>query len=146
MLQPILNSNTLPLLEKVAAFAERRHEVLAGNIANIDTPGYKTRDLPVDAFQNALKESLRQLTRSQSPGATGLPRGATNTSLSELFPADLFRAVESASKNITFQDGANRSVEHEVMELTKNSMLQSFVIELMTAQMNLLQSVISERP
>ena len=59
MLDQILNSNSLPLLEKMAAFSERRQEVLAGNIANIDTPGYKMRDLPVAEFRQALQEAVQ---------------------------------------------------------------------------------------
>ncbi|MDF1745212.1 MAG: flagellar basal body protein [Gimesia sp.] len=59
MLDQILNSQSLPLLEKMAAFAERRQEVLAGNIANIDTPEYKMRDLPVNDFQVALREAIQ---------------------------------------------------------------------------------------
>jgi flagellar basal-body rod protein FlgB len=59
---------TFPLLEQLAAFTERRHEVLTGNIANISTPDYKTRDLPVAKFQEALQQAVTNQQRSaQSP-------------------------------------------------------------------------------
>lgn len=143
MLQPLLNSTTIPLLEKVASFAERRHEILAGNLANIDTPGYRTRDLPVGAFQESLE---RAVALRQRPASLGAAETAGRAPLDELFSPELFEAVEAASHNLTFQDGANRSIEHEVMEMTKNAMLQNFAIELMVAQMNMMQAVISERP
>ena len=41
----------MPVLEQVVNFTEARHGVLAGNIANLDTPGYKTRDLSPALFQ-----------------------------------------------------------------------------------------------
>lgn len=150
MLEPLINSETIGLLEQVAAFGERRHEVLAGNIANIDTVDYRTRDLPVEAFQHALKEAVAARTRSTpAAGAASLssqrPTSIPVRSLKELFPHKLFQPVESPPNNLTFHDGNNRSIEHEVMELTKNSMMQRFAVELMTSQMNLLQSVISER-
>jgi flagellar basal-body rod protein FlgB len=60
MLGSMTDSTTVGLLEKLAIFGERRQEILAGNVANIDTPGYKPRDLPVSEFQQALKRRDRR--------------------------------------------------------------------------------------
>lgn len=150
-MQPLFSSTTLPLLEKVAAFAERRHEVLAGNIANIDTPEYKTRDLPTEAFQEALRSAIVSRQQPRSPGIMSLADSTSTTSMQqpksmdEFFPKSLFESVEARPAHLTFQDGGNRSVENEVMEMTKNAMMQNFAIELMNSQLNLLQAVISER-
>ncbi|HLJ12317.1 MAG TPA: flagellar basal body rod protein FlgB [Planctomycetaceae bacterium] len=144
MLDQLFDSSTIPLLAKTAAFAERRHEVLAGNMANISTPDYRTRDLPVAQFQAALEEAVARRRPDQTKKAgwsfadLGRPKAA------ELFPQTLFRAVEN-SKSFTFQDGNNRSIEQEVMEITKNSIMQSVAVELMNAQLSRLQAVISER-
>ncbi|HID23749.1 MAG TPA: hypothetical protein EYP14_15310 [Planctomycetaceae bacterium] len=150
MIRPLLDGSTIPILEKVAAFGERRHEVLAGNLANIDTPGYRMRDLPVAAFQKALAEATERLRSGQSIGteasASPASAGSASPDLDHLFPPNLFRPSDAASKNLTFQDGNNRSVEYEVMEMTKNAMLQKYALQVMIAQMNLLQSVIAERP
>lgn len=148
MVQILPFSRTAPLLEKVAAFTERRQDVLAGNIANFSTPGYKTRDLPVAAFQTALQQAVRD---QAAPPPTSLGEvSQTGTSgsanLDDLFPTHLFQAQERDSDALTFQDGGNRSVENEVNEMTKNSLLQTFAIELFSAQMGMLQAVISERP
>lgn len=140
MIGALFDNSTLPLLEKLAVFGERRQEVIAGNIANIDTPNYKQRDLPVEQFQEALRAAIDQRTQLTAGAA---PQVAA--SLEDLFPQELFQPMEAAPNNITFHDGNNRSVESQVMEMTKNSMMQNFAIELMTAQMNLLQAVISER-
>jgi flagellar basal-body rod protein FlgB len=151
MLDRLFDSSTIPLLAKVAAFTERRHEVLTGNIANISTPDYRTRDLPVAEFQAALAEAV---SRRQSEGAQGQAAWSYSASAAEalgggpaggLFPQTLFRAVEGAPRTLTFQDGNNRSIEQEVMEITKNSMMKGVAIELMNAQLNRLQAVISER-
>ncbi|WP_237226832.1 flagellar basal body rod protein FlgB [Rubinisphaera sp. JC750] len=85
MLESLLQQTTIPLLEQVAAFGSRRHSVLAGNIANIDTPDYRTRDLPVQDFEKAVQSAINarhknmqpQLTWSQTPG---------NVSLNPVFP------------------------------------------------------------
>ncbi len=58
MLSSIFQSSSLPVLEQVVNFTEARHGVLAGNVANLDTPGYKTRDLSPELFQERLKEAV----------------------------------------------------------------------------------------
>jgi flagellar basal-body rod protein FlgB len=143
----LFDSSTIPLLAKVAAFTERRHEALAGNIANVSTPDYRTRDLPVADFQAALAEAVnhhRPVDGSGRP-AWSFTAASTNSAAAELFPNTLFRAVEAPPKSLTFQDGNNRSIEKEVLEITKNSLMQSVAIELMNAQLSRLQAVISER-
>lgn len=146
MLNSLFDSTTVPLLQKVASFAERRHEVLAGNIANISTPDYKTRDLPVAAFQAALQDAVARRQPAANPaGRDWSFTTAQSAPLSKLFPTELFEATELSPGSVTFQDGNNRSVEREVMEMTKNSLLQNIAIELMNAQMNRLQAAISER-
>jgi flagellar basal-body rod protein FlgB len=145
MLGSMTDSTTVGLLEKLAIFGERRQELLAGNIANIDTPGYNPRDLPVADFQQALKDvvSARQSPNSLNAGMSSLPNSSQR--LLQMFPEEMFRAVETQGRNITFQDGATRSIETEVMEMSKNAMMQRFAVELMSAQMGMLQAVISER-
>ncbi|WP_339732169.1 flagellar basal body protein [uncultured Gimesia sp.] len=153
MLEQILNSKSLPLLEKMAAFTERRQDVLAGNIANIDTPSYKMRDLPVDDFQKALREAVELKAKLSGPAAQqslAMPVTFDNhqqveTDLEKLFPRSLFQAQEATPQNITFQDENNRSIETQVMKMTKNSMMQQFAVEVMMAQLNQMLTVISER-
>lgn len=70
MLDALLQQTTIPLLERVTDFGQRRHQVLAGNIANIDTPGYKTRDLPMQDFEKALQLAVQtRRDNLQSPGS-----------------------------------------------------------------------------
>jgi flagellar basal-body rod protein FlgB len=152
MIESLFNTSTIPLLAKAAAFAERRHEVLAGNVANISTPDYRTRDLPVAEFRAALEEAIarkRPLDSSGKPAwsfsAGSFSAGSGPAGAGESFPQTLLEALEAPPKTITFQDGNNRSIEKEVMEITKNSIMQTVAIELMNVQLNRLQAVISER-
>jgi flagellar basal-body rod protein FlgB len=145
MIESLFNSSTIPLLAKAAAFAERRHEVLAGNVANISTPDYRTRDLPVAEFRAALEEAVARKRPLDSTGRPAWSFSAGAPTAGENFPQALFHALEAPPKTITFQDGNNRSIEKEVMEITKNSIMQTVAIELMNVQLNRLQAVISER-
>jgi flagellar basal-body rod protein FlgB len=45
MLPDLFSSTTIPALGEVLNFAQARHTVLTGNIANVNTPGYRLRDL-----------------------------------------------------------------------------------------------------
>ena len=46
-----MSSNIISQLESFLSVTNRRETVIAGNMANIDTPGYRTQDV---AFQQAL--------------------------------------------------------------------------------------------
>jgi flagellar basal-body rod protein FlgB len=145
MLDSIYDGSTIPLLQKVVRFGERRQEVLAANIANIDTPNYKRRDLPIEAFQQALREAIatgRSRSDSQGLAQADGPRAPMAPRVPDPFPNRLFQAVEAASPSITFQDNNNRSIEFEMMQMTKNAMMQSYATELMNAQITMLQAAI----
>jgi flagellar basal-body rod protein FlgB len=66
----IVDGTTIPLLEKIATFGERRNTVLAGNVANIDTPNYRRQDLPIEDFERALRGDPRRL----GPNGPGVDR------------------------------------------------------------------------
>jgi len=166
MLESLLQQTTIPILEKVTAFGQRRHQVLAGNIANIDTNDYKMRDLPVQDFEQALKNAIQARRENSSPlphanqmslspgefmasmqQSLGKMTGAGGQmkNLGDFFGAELQVAKDADFTNVKFHDGGNRSIEEESMEMVKNSRMQSFAIQVMISQMRTLESVISER-
>jgi len=67
MLANLFNATTIPALGEVVNFAQARHTVLAGNIANVNTPGYRLRDLSPTEFQQRLKEAIAQSQQATSP-------------------------------------------------------------------------------
>ncbi len=166
MLESLLQQTTIPILEKVTAFGQRRHQVLAGNIANIDTNDYKMRDLPVQDFELALKNAIQarrennsplpnanKLTLSPGEFMAGMQQSLgklTGThdqmkNLADFFGEELHVARDAEFTNVKFHDGGNRSIEEESMEMVKNASMQSFAIQVMISQMRTLESVISER-
>ncbi|RMF40903.1 MAG: flagellar basal body rod protein FlgB, partial [Planctomycetota bacterium] len=104
-----INATALPALEQTTAFAERRHLLLAGNMANLDTPGYQTRDLSVDQFQNALKQALEKQPQDAMPGSAA----------SGPIPEPMER-VRDVSKQVLYHDGSDVSLEEQVAEISKN--------------------------
>lgn len=45
------------VLEKAVELRSRRNSILAGNIANLDTPGYRSRDIP---FEKIMSEYIQE--------------------------------------------------------------------------------------
>lgn len=129
----IFQQTTLPALEQSAAFAQRRHAVLAGNMANIDTPGYRARDLSTEDFQTALAEAIDAI-HHPSPGNTG---GAADQ-------IDPMEGTRHAMENLLYHDGSEVNLERQVTEISKNQNLHNTAIALMRSQFATLRVAISE--
>ncbi len=129
----IFQSTTIPALEHSLSFSQRRHELLAGNIANLDTPGYRQKDLDQTQFHNALADSIR------SAGDPSL-RTAPPTTRDQMYSGP-----RAASEQIVFHDGSDVSLEHQVTEIAKNQHLHGLVVTTMRSQFALLRAAITER-
>lgn len=136
MISGLFNSTSVPLLEQVVNFSQARHNVLAGNIANIDTPGYKTRDLSPELFQERLKDALQE--RNDMQRSQGL-RGASQHGY------DPLDAVGRNMDSILRHDGVNVSIEGQVTEISKNQVQHNMALAIMNSQFRLLNTAISER-
>jgi flagellar basal-body rod protein FlgB len=129
----LFNSTTIPALEQSLTFASRRHELLAGNVANIDTPDYRARDLNVGDFQNALAESIDRAESNPSAAISPTTRD------------DIYSGPRAAMEQVVFHDGSDISLEHQVTELSKNQHLHGVAITTMRSQFALLRAAITER-
>ena len=148
MLSSIFQSSSLPVLEQVVNFTESRHGVLAGNIANMDTPGYKTRDLSPALFQERLKEAIETRRQPATPNYDFDPFEATptqNTKNQEAREMAAFRKVEDSMKSILRHDEGDVSMEEQVNEIVKNQQQHNLAIGIMSAQFRLLRAAITER-
>lgn len=129
----LFNNSAISALEQTAVFAQKRHELLAGNLANIDTPGYRTRDLDVGQFQSALADSIRYQT------------GAADQKVDAMTRDDLIRGPRAATEQVVYHDGSDVSLERQITELSKNQGLHSVAITTMRSQFALLRAAITER-
>jgi flagellar basal-body rod protein FlgB len=148
MLSSIFQSSTIPVLEQVVNFTEARHGVLAGNIANLDTPGYRTRGLSPTQFQERLKTAISTQHEPVSPTYNPLTGGMTmpNAASSRVDrQAAAFQNVEGASKTILRHDDSDVSMEQQINEIVKNQQQHNLAISIMSAQFRLLKAAITER-
>jgi flagellar basal-body rod protein FlgB len=148
MLSSLFQSSTIPVLEQVVNFTEARHGVLAGNVANLDTPGYKTRDLSPTLFRERLKEAIETRHQPTSPTHEGDALGLSptyNPQRRQDKQLAAFQKVKDSMKSIVRHDGDDVSMEHQVNEIMKNQQQHSLAIHIMSAQFRLLKAAITER-
>lgn len=118
----IFQNTSVSALDKVIQFTENRQKVLAENIANIDTPGYKIRDLDAGKFRSDLKDAIENK--------------------SQIAPSE---SKIDYDQYLLFHDGNNRSIEKQMSLATKNALLHNVSVELLRSRYNLLERAISLR-
>jgi len=132
----IFNATVVPVTEQVVNFNEARQSLLAGNIANYDTPFYRGRDLDVDTFKHKLAGAIERKHRPPGPVYTKYPLKNSNSPAGEIWPADI---------PILYHDNNNVGMEYQVTEMAKNNIEFNTALNIMRHQMLLLQTAISER-
>jgi flagellar basal-body rod protein FlgB len=129
------------VLSESLNFAQMRHDVLVGNVANLDTPGYQTRDLAVESFQEQLAEAI-QTRRQPAPRSLA---AVWDSRARAADGQDPLRQVRESLQTLMRHDGVNVGMEQQVLELSKNQFLHNLAITVMGSQFRLLQSMIAER-
>jgi flagellar basal-body rod protein FlgB len=112
----------------------------------LDTPGYKTRDLSPEAFQEKLKEAIDTRHQPVSPTYNADSLGLTSAHASEQREAKqlaAFRKVEDSTKDILRHDGDDVSMEQQINEIVKNQQQHNLAINLMASQFRLLKTAIT---
>jgi len=125
----ILNWRQVDLLERELNITTQRNALIASNVANVDTPGYKSQDL---AFAQVLdgetdRLALRRTDPRHLPAEEGM--GAGNEVVESTAPA---RA-----------DGNNVDIEDEMIKLSQNTMDYNISVQLLAKRLNTLKSVVT---
>lgn len=121
----LVNSGPVPVLERMAAFTQARHRMLAENIANVDTPGYKARRLDVRAFQAALREAIER--RDAGRGPMTIP--GHRQFREDRFGRLEFTPTEEPAENVLFHDRTNMRIERQMAMLAENQLMHQIVTE-----------------
>ena len=147
MLESVLQGSAIPALEQTIQFAERRHALLATNIANVSTPGYKTRDLSVKNFQSSLQEAIsvtRNGEQELSMSGSSDSSNGRSSPIAGLSKSQALENVRDSMKQILFHDGSDIGLETQVTEISKNQSMHSMAIAVMRNQMQQFSMAIRE--
>jgi flagellar basal-body rod protein FlgB len=132
MTDKITFSNTLRVLENAINVAHKRNSLMAGNISNIDTPGYKSRDID---FKSAMAQAINADNSARLAKTNSAHMGMQTGSSQEL---EVFE--EDGEWN-----GYNWMNSEQVMtKLTENSLIYRTATEALLRKFNILKEVIRE--
>lgn len=104
------------VVEKALNVRAFYHKVIAGNIANVETPNFKEKDIDFN------RELERQLS-------------GTNT----------FNIIEKTENDgISSSDGNTVNIETQMVKLNENSMMYSALVQMITKRFSMMRYLINE--
>lgn len=112
------------LLRQAAAYGTRRHELLAENVANVDTPGFRARDL---TFAEELSAIQRVGTRAAAQADAPL----------------LSLQVVEAPDGPRRPDGSDVDIDRQMARIAQNTIYHNVVIQLLNARLRELRTAIN---
>ena len=102
-----------------------RQEVISGNIANVDTPGYKAKET---LFESELDSRLKLTTTNQQH-------------LKKSPSEDLYRTVDDPFSRIG-NDSNTVDIDREMMKLNQNQLLYTASADIIAAKLDQLKNTI----
>ena len=143
MIERLFHKGTIPMLELGLSFAEKRHRVLANNVANVDTPLYKAKDLPTSQFQELLDRSLAD--QKRHPVGVFRFRGDGQIRRNVLGGVES-PIVQENDETILRHDKNRMSMEIQMSKMNKNLLRYNVLLDLLRSSYRGLNTAISERP
>ena len=111
------------LLEKTLTWRARNQEVIAGNVANLDTPNYTRKEMD---FQNILESYTRG--------------NLMEVSLSQTNPAHLGGA--DPSQALVQESSEDVDLDQEIVRMSDNQMSYSASVQMLIKKLDTLRAVI----
>lgn len=139
MLSSISDHGVAPALVKTLSYNEKRLSMIAENVANIHTPGYRAKHLDVRAFQSALRDALH--VRGGDPGKPLRVNGGREVQ-TDAQGNLLVKPSERPPRNVLFHDGTNISLEREMADLAETGMMHELASTLLAGHFNFLRKAI----
>ncbi len=134
MIQNLYSKSSI--LEKSLNASWARNDVISQNLANVDTPEYKRKDI---AFEEYLNNSM---------GRTSLEGNVTDKRHIAINTRDVNKIeptlVEDNSDSSMRIDGNNVDIDSEMANLAKNQIKYNALIQMINSNYNKIKSVIKE--
>jgi len=113
------------ILERMVQAADIRQKVIASNIANSDTPGFKAKDVK---FNNLLgKEMKLSATNPKHIGGGKAGKISTRTEIED---------------NLSWEDRNNVELNVEVAKMTENALLHDTAVTILSSKIRMFKNAI----
>ncbi len=129
-------TNHIKLREKTLDATWLRNEVIAQNIANVDTPGYKRRTVSFEEYLDTVMDDSSF--KANTTDSRHIPIGKNDADSVHI---KVTRKYENLSTRL---DGNNVDIETEMAELAKNDIRYNTLVQSVTKEYTRLRSVIKE--
>lgn len=124
---------TVELLQRSATFAVRRHAVLAQNLANMETPGYRGQDL---TFASEL-----DLARQAHAIPVSLEPGRKDRTAEQALDVRLVHAPDGPVR----PDGNDVDIDRQMIKIAENALYHNTIVHLLIGKLNTMRTAISGR-
>jgi flagellar basal-body rod protein FlgB len=135
MINPILGDSRTEMLQQALTGLARRQQAIAGNIANVDTPGYQRQDVP---FEQQLLASTGGATRLATTNPAHIAAAPSEGSL--LTSAASERGRSTSERN----DGNNVDIDYEMTRLAETQLRYELLTQATTSRLSTLREIISK--
>ncbi len=141
MINRLFGDQTMGVLSNALRATDLEHQVIAHNLANVDTPGFKRSEV---VFQSTLAAALK----AQAEGSDQLPGMRTNPAhlpIGEVAsPADVQGQAVVRAETSLRADGNNVDIDAEMTRLSENTVLYQALSQLVKMKLGQLRSAIRE--
>ena len=139
MIERIFAGNASRILEGALGASGLAHDVIAHNLANVDTPGYKRSEV---LFQDKLRAALAAARES---GITGSRTHGQHIPIGEVpAPGDVEPSVVVRAETSLRPDGNNVDLDSEMVKLSQNTLLYQALSQMVRSRLGKLRMVITE--
>ncbi|MBK7551810.1 MAG: flagellar basal body rod protein FlgB [Syntrophaceae bacterium] len=118
-----LFSKTIGMLSDLVGARSQRHQVLASNVSNIDTPGYEPRDVDVQNLIDSMQQKGVRMARTHG----------------KHFPVQ----TQGGSLSVV-RTGDQVSLDREMVSIAENHLMHNAAVEMLARKFRGLQSVLRE--
>lgn len=129
-------TNHIKLREKTLDATWLRNEVIAQNIANVDTPGYKKSTVAFEEYLDNVMDS--DSFKGNTTDSRHIPIGKSDV---DRVSMKVTRNYENLSTRL---DGNNVDIETEMADLAKNNIRYNTLIQSVSKEYSRLKSAIKE--
>ncbi|KGP92853.1 flagellar basal body rod protein FlgB [Pontibacillus chungwhensis BH030062] len=120
---------TIQTLEKSMDYASLKNKTISNNIANVDTPNYKAKDVQ---FKDVFSEQMSSIDAKRT-NSKHIPFSSTSTSR--------FSVTSNGSTQYN-HNGNNVDIDQEMSDLAKNQIYYQALVDRLNGKFRSLESVI----
>ncbi|MFD1037993.1 flagellar basal body rod protein FlgB [Virgibacillus byunsanensis] len=126
-----LFSGTINTLENSLDYASAKNRTISNNIANVDTPNYKSKSVD---FKNVLRDELSSTHQTKRTHPKHIAFGTENNNTPFQISTD--------NNTIYNHNGNNVDIDKEMSELAKNQIYYQGLVDRINGKLGSLQTVI----